>query len=393
MEFRAKALNSDNGVSVLPVTAVDEADARRQLSERGLHLITLVESRSWHRSKSAKIPLVNFTQELVALLDAGLSLTESIDTLSEKEADPGIKRTLMQIRNRLFEGQTLSTALNELPTTFPPLYVATVRASERTGAIREALVRYVAYQQQVDILRKSLVNASIYPAVLTVAGTLVTVFLMTYVVPRFSGIYEDLGSDLPFASRMLMQWGQLLQIHGFAIFLAFAASCITGGYVLTRPATRAAFGRRIAQIPAFGQQLRVYQLARLYRTVGMLLRGGTPAVSAFDMSAGLLSAAMRPSLAAATRAVREGQSIANSLEHHGLTTHVAARMLRVGERSGNMGEMMERIAAFYDEELGRWVQFMTRLIEPVLMTIIGLIIGVIVVLMYFPIFELAGSIR
>jgi general secretion pathway protein F len=92
-------------------------------------------------------------------------------------------------------------------------------------------------------------------------------------------------------------------------------------------------------------------------------------------------------------AVREGRSIANSLQQHGLTTAVAARMLRVGERSGNMGEMMERIAAFYDDELGRWVQFMTRLIEPVLMTIIGLIIGVIVVLMYFPIFELAGSIR
>jgi len=293
----------------------------------------------------------------------------------------------------LFEGQTLSAALNELPASFPPLYVATVRASEKTGAIREALVRFVAYQQQVDILRKSLVNASIYPAVLAVAGTLVTVFLMAYVVPRFSGIYEDLGSELPFASRMLMQWGQLLQAHGMVIFLMFTAASIASAYVLSRPATRAAFGRRIAKIPAFGQQLRVYQLARLYRTVGMLLRGGTPAVTAFDMSSGLLSAAMRPSLAAATLAVREGQSIANSMEQNGLTTHVAARMLRVGERSGNMGDMMERIAAFYDEELGRWVAFMTRLIEPLLMTVIGLIIGVIVVLMYFPIFELAGSIR
>lgn len=393
MEFRAKALGSDNGVTVYPIIAADEADARRQLVERGLQVITLTANTRWRRCKNARIPLVNFTQELVALLDAGLSLTESIDTLSEKEANADVKRTLMQIRNRLFEGQTLSTCLSELPASFPALYVATVRASEKTGAIREALVRYVAYQQQVDILRKSLVNASIYPAVLAVAGTLVTIFLMSYVVPRFSGIYEDLGSDLPFASRMLMRWGQLLQAHGLMIFVMFAAACALGGYVLSRPATRATLGRRVTQIPAFGAQLRVYQLARLYRTVGMLLRGGTPAVSAFDMSAGLLSVAMRPSLAAATRAIREGQSIANALEHHQLTTHVAARMLRVGERSGNMGEMMERIAAFYDEELARWVQFMTRLIEPVLMTVIGLIIGVIVVLMYFPIFELAGSIR
>jgi general secretion pathway protein F len=273
------------------------------------------------------------------------------------------------------------------------LYVATVRASERSGAIREALSRYVTYQQQVDLLRKSLVNASIYPAVLTVAGILVTVFLMVYVVPRFSGVYEDLGTELPFASRMLMHWGQLLQAHGFVIFVLFAAACSAAGYLFSRTQTRAALGRWVARIPAFGSQLRIYQLARLYRTVGMLLRGGTPAVSAFDMSAGLLSAALRPSLAAATQAVREGQSIANALQHHRLTTPVAARMLRVGERSGNMGEMMERIAAFYDEELGRWVQFMTRLIEPVLMTVIGLIIGAIVVLMYFPIFELAGSIK
>ena len=393
MEFRAKALGSDNGILVLPISAADESDARRQLLERGLQVIALTANRTWRSSKRARVPLVNFTQELVALLDAGLSLTESIETLSEKEADLGIKRTLEQIRNRLFEGQTLSTCLAELPGSFPPLYVATVRASERSGAIREALSRYVAYQQQVDVLRKSLVNASIYPAVLAVAGILVTVFLMAYVVPRFSGIYEDLGSELPFASRMLMKWGQLLEAHGLVILVLFVAAAAAGGYVFSRPATRAAIGRTIAKVPALGQQLRIYQLARLYRTVGMLLRGGTPAVSAFDMSAGLLSAAMRPSLAAATLAVREGQSIANSLQQHGLTTPVAARMLRVGERSGNMGEMMERIAAFYDDELGRWVGFMTRLIEPVLMTVIGLIIGAIVVLMYFPIFELAGSIK
>src|ERR1700676_2168093 len=194
MEFSAKALGSDNGILVFPVSAADETDARRQLLERGLQVIAITAKRTWRPAKKARVPLVNFTQELVALLDAGLSLTESIETLSEKEADVGIKRTLEQIRNRLFEGQTLSTSLSELPGSFPPLYVATVRASERSGAIREALSRYVTYQQQVDVLRKSLVNASIYPAVLAIAGTIVTVFLLAYVVPRFSGIYEDLGS-------------------------------------------------------------------------------------------------------------------------------------------------------------------------------------------------------
>jgi general secretion pathway protein F len=139
--------------------------------------------------------------------------------------------------------------------------------------------------------------------------------------------------------------------------------------------------------------MRLYQLARLYRTVGMLLRGGLPAVTSFDMSAGLLSATLRPALAQATQAVREGQSLASSMERFHLTTPVATRMLRVGERSGNMGEMMERIASFYDDELARTVDTLARLIEPALMAVVGIVIGVIVVLMYFPIFELAGSIR
>jgi general secretion pathway protein F len=152
-------------------------------------------------------------------------------------------------------------------------------------------------------------------------------------------------------------------------------------------------GRLIARIPSINHQLQLYQLARLYRTSGMLLRGGLPVVTAFDMTRGLLPAAAQPRLAAATRAVREGQSLTDSLTRHALTTPVAERMLRVGERSGNMGEMMERVADFYDTELSRWVDVATRLIEPVMMTVIGLLIGGIVVLMYFPIFELAGSIR
>jgi general secretion pathway protein F len=218
-------------------------------------------------------------------------------------------------------------------------------------------------------------------------------FLMGYVVPRFSAIYADVGSDLPAASRLLLEWGQLMEAH--AGLVATFAVCFLGGsvYGLSRPAARAAVGAWVARIPAVGRQLHIYQLARLYRTTGMLLRGGIPAVTALQMSAGLVRAGSQAAYAAATRSVREGQSLAQAMEQNGLTTPVAARMLRVGERSGNMGEMMERIASFCDEELARWVAIMTKLIEPVLMTVIGLVIGLIVVLMYFPIFQLAGSIR
>ena len=394
MRFRVKAMSGVHDVLSYVLDAVDEADARRQVAGAGLAFISISRERSLRTGRRAsRVALVTFSQELVALLDAGLSLVESIETLAEKEAAPAVRRTLDQVLVRLREGQTFGAALSEHPLSFPTLYVATVRAAERTGALREALTRYVAYQQQVDVLRKSLVNASIYPAVLCAAGLLVVAFLMGYVVPRFSSIYEDLGSNLPWASRMLMQWGQFLDRNGFAVLVGVAA-VITGLiYTFSRPAVRAAIGRRIASIPALGRRLHIYQLARLYRTVGMLQRGGTPMVTAMRMSAGLLSANLRPAFANATQAVREGRSVGDAMEQHGLTTPVAARMLRVGERSGNMGEMMERIAGFYDEELSRWVALVTRLIEPALMSLIGIVIGVIVVLMYFPIFELAGSIK
>jgi len=381
-------------VSSYVLDAVDESDARRQIVAAGLAFISIAKERSLRLGgRNTRLQLVTFSQELVALLDAGLSLVESIETLGEKEASAAARRTLEQVMTRLREGQTLGAALSEHPQTFPTLYVATVRAAERTGALREALTRYITYQQQVDVLRKSLINASIYPAVLCGAGLLVVAFLMGYVVPRFSSISEDLGNNLPFASRMLMRWGQFLDAHGMGVALGTLGLIAGSIYAFTRPAFRAAIGARVARIPALGRRLHIYQLARLYRTVGMLQRGGTQMVTAMQMSANLLSGNLRPAFADATQAVREGRSLGDSMEQFGLTTPVAARMLRVGERSGNLGEMMERIASFYDEELSRWVGLVTRLIEPALMSLIGVVIGVIVVLMYFPIFELAGAIQ
>jgi general secretion pathway protein F len=394
VEFRIKALSSAHAVLLTSVDAVDESDARRQTSMQGLRVISVaaIRRRRW-LSRPTRIALVIFSQELVALLDAGLSLVESIEALSEKESNPALRRPLERILSRLYEGQTLAAALAEHPGSFPPLYIATVRASERTGALGEALTRFIAYQQQIDQLRKTLVNASIYPLVLLGAGLLVTLFLLGYVVPRFSSIYEELGSDLPLASRLLMQWGRLLEAHTLEVLTAGALLITGAGYLLSRRSTRAAIGAWLGSIPALGRQLFLYQLARLYRTVGMLLRGGMPAVTALTMSAGMLGQNLREPFARATQAIREGRSIADAMEAHGLTTPVAVRMLRVGERSGNMGDMTERIASFYDEELARWVAIVTRLIEPALMTIIGLMIGIIVVLMYFPIFQLAGSIQ
>jgi general secretion pathway protein F len=243
------------------------------------------------------------------------------------------------------------------------------------------------------VVRKKVVSASIYPVILLGAGGLVTLFLMTYVVPRFSRIYQDMGSDLPFASKLLLQWGLLLQAHGATVLIALGLLLSGVVYAAVQPQVRAWVVRRIWLIPAIGERMRVYELARFYRTVGMLLRGGTPIVVAMRMVSDLLPPTLRADLARASASINEGKPISYAMESNQLTTPVASRMLRVGERTGKMGEMMERIAAFYDDEMARWVDWFTRLFEPLLMAVIGLVIGFIVILMYFPIFELAGSIQ
>jgi general secretion pathway protein F len=194
-------------------------------------------------------------------------------------------------------------------------------------------------------------------------------------------------------SRLLLEVGKFLDANGLAVAVVALGAIALGVRLAMTPSARRWLGARLWQIPAVGSRMRLYQLARFYRTLGMLLRGGTPVVPAIDMASGLLTPALRPGLARAREAIREGRAISEAMSQHGLTTPVALRMLRVGERSGRMDEMMDRIASFLDDEIARWVEWFTRLFEPLLMAVIGVAIGAIVVLMYLPVFELAGSLQ
>ena len=395
MRYQVKAVKPGAGdVVSLLLDARDLRDANEQAQAQGYLVVGVRPASAVALPQglgTARFPLVLFTQELLALLRSGISLLEAIETLAEKESRPATSGVLVGLAQRLKQGQSFSSALQGFPQTFPDLFVATVRASERTGDLPEALARYVAYQTQLDGVKKHLVSASIYPAILIIVGGLVCMFLLGYVVPRFSRIYEDIGGNLPWLTRLLMAWGGFVERRGL-LLLGLVCAVIVGLVVwLRQPSARRWLSRLFARIPAVGARARVYQLTRLYRTVGMLLGGGTPVTQALAMVSGLLDQELQQRLAQAARSIREGQPISHSLDSQGLTTPVALRMLRVGERTGQIGEMMERIATFHEEELARWVERFTRVFEPVLMAVIGVVIGGIVVLMYFPIFELAGS--
>jgi general secretion pathway protein F len=395
MRFELKAIGPEGRVELLDFQATDQASAVREIEERGYTVLS-VRSKAllapW-RGAGERFPLVLFSQELRVLLGAGLPLVEAVETLAQKERREEFRTVLERIGELLREGRPFSVALEQFPQCFSALYVATVRAAERTSDLAPALGRYVAYAVQLEAIRKRVVNASIYPLLLICVGGLVALFLLFYVVPRFGHIYEERGADLPFFSRVLLGWGRAVDAHGPIVLASLVVLIAALFYVFRVTALKTRIGDALWRLPAIGERLKVYQLARFYRTIGMLLRGGTPLVTALDMSAELLHPLLRERLAAARRAISEGRAVAPSLDAAGLTTPVALRMLAVGEKSGNMGDMMEQVAVFHDEELARWVDWFTRLFEPILMALIGLVIGVIVILMYMPIFELAGGIE
>jgi general secretion pathway protein F len=343
--------------------------------------------------RRGRFSLVLFSQELLALLSAGLSLIEGLETLAEKGHASEAGRVLQRVLESLYQGVPFSEALERQPESFPALFVATVRASEKTGDLDEALSRYVAYETQFDVVRKKVITASVYPVLLIVFGGLVVIFLLSYVVPRFSLAFAESTVELPWASRLLIKWGTLFAAHGGELLIGTAVSLAIGVWLLTRIETRRRLARLLWRLPGVGERVRLYHLARFYRTLGMIQRGGIPLVTALDMAGGLLSAGLKDGLERARLAVEQGLPLSRAFGENGLTTPVALRMLRVGERSGRMAEMLERIGLFYDDEITRWVDITSRLFEPALMVVIGIIIGGVVLLMYLPIFELAGSIQ
>lgn len=396
MLYEVKAIRGGEKVATLAIQAQSPERAAEEARRNGVTVLSVRARLALPRPlrpAPRRFALLLFCQQLIALLSAGLNVVEALEALAENERSGAPNEVLTEVVARLREGQSFSQALATDPTAFPPFFVATVRASERTGQLEDALRRFVAYQTQIDAIQRKIVNASIYPALLLGTGLLVFAFLLGYVVPRFATVLSEARGEIPWGTQLLIAWGTLVRDHGGALLAAALAAIAAIGYGLSHAPLRGRLARVVWRIGPFAERLRLYQYARFYRTVGMLLEGGIPVLQALDMAGGLLSAPLAGRLGLARRRVQEGVAISAALAEAGLSTPIADRLLRVGERGGAMGELMHRIAAFLEDELARWVEWFTRLFEPVLMAVIGILIGTIVALMYVPIFDLADSIQ
>ncbi|WP_420958234.1 type II secretion system F family protein [Burkholderia gladioli] len=393
MQFEVRALSPENRIIALVVDAQDEAGARAHIEARGLHVTRVAPARALGRPAGGRgrISLVLFSQELLALLKAGLSIVEGLEALLEREGGARLRGVLERILAGLREGKRFSSLLGEQPDVFPPLYVGIVRAAEGTSDLPRALQRYVDYQERIDTVRNKLVSSAIYPSILLVVGGGVLTFLITYVVPRFATIYEGTGRALPWMSQMLLDWGKFASAHGLPLVLAALAGVAAIFLGVRATIARVGLVSLLSRVPLLGPHLRIYQLSRLYLTLGMLLEGGIPIVAAMETACGTVSPSMRDALLLARSAVQSGEPLSGAFQARQLTTPISLRMLRVGERSGELGAMLTQSAAFYDGEISRWIDRFTRMFEPLLMSAIGVVVGTIVVLLYMPIFDLAGS--
>jgi general secretion pathway protein F len=395
MQYQVRTLSPNNEIGTLLIEAHNEQHVRQQVQVLGLQIASIEEHKPWigqtRRSTLPKNFVLLFSQELLALLKAGLSIVESLEALLEKENHQATHNTLARLLQDLREGKRFSRALSEQGTVFSSLYIGIVQAAEGTSDLPRSLERFIDYQQRLDQVRNKVISAAIYPLILLAVGSLVTFFLVGYVVPRFAEVYQGSGRELPWLSQWILDWGKFSQAHSGMVLIG----CLTLLLVLsglTRHFHRVgALGKILDSIPGIGERRHIYELSRLYLTLGMLLEGGIPITHALQTVAAILKPEMRIKLALAKSSIESGEAFSQAFQTHDLVTPVSLRMLRVGERSGELGLMLSQSAAFYDEEIQRWIDRFTRSFEPILMAVIGIIVGTIVVLLYMPIFDLAGN--
>jgi len=335
--------------------------------------------------------LILFVQELLSLLDAGLKLPEAIATLVRKDVRRGQRNVLVILQARMNEGKRFSDCLEASPLVFPPLFVATVRAAETSGSLPAALKKFVTYAEQFIALRRKVVGALIYPAIVLAVGGAVSLFLIGFVVPRFSAVYESTGRDLPWLSMLLLGFGRWLNQHGAVALVVLGVVTAFVALAARRRTLRERLVQAILSVPVLARPSKTFRLSRMYRTLALLLEAGIPIAKALPKVRELLLPLERGALDEVERQIATGKSMSEALAETGLSTAIADSLIRTGERTGQLADMFGRAARFHEEELERQIDYASRVIEPLLMALLGLLIGGIVVLLYLPIFDLASS--
>lgn len=380
------------GTAWLEIDADTAEAAELQAARRGARVLRVESGHDVALKSPVRYSQTVFLQEALTLLCAGLNVVEVLETLHRKESNPGFRDVLARMLSRLREGASFSAAMADEAELFPPVLIAGVAASETAGGLAATLERYLEYDARIGQIKRKVTASAIYPLLLLIVGGGVILFLVAYVVPKFSAILDGSGRQVGVGTRVLLRCGQFINEYPWALLLALAAMAAGGAWLILHPQGRAALLRAAARVPVLSDILCALGLSRFYRTLSLLLDSGIPLLPALDMVRGVLNPLQAAEVSSAMLRLRSGQMLSESLAGTSMVPPIAESLLRVGERSGALAAMSDKLADFLDADLDRKVEMFSRLFEPLLMTLIGVVIGAIVVLMYAPIFDLVGNV-
>jgi len=377
-------------------TAQSEAEARQKLVERGLFVFSvrmqfdLLTRFSGSRSDSSIRPadFLIFNQQFSTLVKAGLPILKALDLLAERAAAPRLRPILRDVRQRVRDGALLSEALTAQGS-FPPVYVTAITAGERSGNLTGVIDQYIAYLRVSTGFRRALTTALIYPAILVLAVIVIVTYLVTYAMPQFAKLYQDLGVPLPDATRILLEVSVPLRSY-FFVFAAIIAGGVVALYLWTRTLQGAlAIDRLKPKVPVLGDIWLKGEIAQFVRTLSTLLGGGTPLVSALQTSSAAIgSRLIATSIEQASDRVREGKTLSESLAETHLVPALALEMIEVGEASGALPAMLTSVAEFYEEEVSTRLQRTLVWVTPAILVVMAVVIGFILISLYLPLFSL-----
>ncbi|HTO98204.1 MAG TPA: type II secretion system F family protein [Myxococcales bacterium] len=379
--------------------APDERALRAELDQQGLYLLSIRRSLGLgqlrlRRRRVNPSLLLLFAQELAALLKAGLPLFQSLDIMLERQHDPLFRHSLASVRGKVKSGVALSDAFRQEGDLYPAIFAASLVAGERAGNLDVVLRRFATHLRLNRALRKKAVSASVYPIVLLTAIAVLVVVLLVYVIPQFSSFYEGLAVSLPLPTRMLLALANAIRQNLTFILLGLLVLAGSVVYWVRRPGSGAAVDRALLRLPYFGRLMRMYATSQLMRTLATLLAGGLPLLNALEVAAQSIgNRAMAQAVGGTTGRIREGASLTTALESTRMLESLPLEMVKVGEQTGALGEMLNAVAEFYDEELDTSIATVLSLVEPALLVVMAVIVAGMLLAIYLPMFQAISAIQ
>jgi type IV pilus assembly protein PilC len=380
------------------VDAISEQSAIAALLNRNLLVVEIREKIAKKgQTKGGKVSnadLVVFTRQLATMIDAGIAIVQSLQALAEQTPNKIMRDTVRDVCARVESGESFSEALTKHPKAFNRLYVAMVGAGEKGGLLAEIMARLATYLENTERLRKKVKTALMYPTVVSVVAVVITVFLLVRVIPTFKEVYSGFGAKLPGPTQVMMDISDV--VRNYLIYLILIAGAAVWGwlyYIKTKPG-REFWDKQRIKLPVFGQIAHKICLARFTRTLASLVRSGVPILEVLKIVSQVVgNVIMEKAIKTASEDIERGEGISNALAKHPIFPTMVIRMLSAGEQTGNIDNMLERVADFLDEEIDTTLSGLMSLIEPLLICFLGIVIGSMVVCMFLPIFNLANIVN